>query len=106
MGHGRHHWVVSYWEDIIAEGDVDKEHIRSISPVNFAANVNVPVLLIHGTRDNVVKIKQSEEMVYELEDEDKNVTFVELKKGDHYLSDAQNRMLALKAVDSFLKQHL
>lgn len=104
--HGSDHWVVSYWEEVISNGDFDDDHLEQISPVNFAKNVKAPTLLIHGQYDKVVPIKQSEEMFDELEDLDKDVTFVFLEKGNHSLTKAENRMKALKAIDEFLKKHL
>ncbi|WP_395338661.1 alpha/beta hydrolase family protein [Ningiella sp. W23] len=106
MDHGSDHWVVSYWERVINAGTVSEDFLEKISPVNFADRVKIPILLIHGERDSVVKVRQSTRMEDALEDADKDVTFVRLKKGDHYLSGAENRMQALKAIDSFIKQHL
>lgn len=103
---GKHHWVVSYWERVIAKGNVSEDHIAAISPVNFAHKVDIPVLLLHGERDLIVKVQQSELMYEALKDADKDVVFIELEKGDHYLIDAQNRMLAMKAIDTFVSQHL
>jgi dipeptidyl aminopeptidase/acylaminoacyl peptidase len=51
------------------------------------------VLLIHGENDKVVPIKQSEEMYDEMKDANKDVTFIELNDGDHYLITAKNRIL-------------
>ena len=104
--HGSHHWVVSYWEDVISNGDFNDDHLESISPINFVQSIKAPVLLIHGEYDEVVPLKQSENMFDELEDLEKNVTFVELDKGNHYLSQAENRMKALQVIDKFLKKHM
>ena len=104
--YGSDHWVVSYWEKIIAEGEVKEDHLAQISPINHIEKIVAPVLLVHGSYDQVVPIKQSEEMFDELEDADKKVTFVELEKGDHHLSKGENRMKALKAIDRFVKTHI
>ncbi|WOH35750.1 hypothetical protein RI844_10180 [Thalassotalea fonticola] len=37
---------------------------------------------------------------------DKKVTFIKLKHGDHHLSNAENRMKALKVMDKFIKQYI
>lgn len=104
--YGSDHWVVAYWEDVIANGEVEEDHLEQISPINHVKNIKAPVLLIHGQYDKVVPDDQSEEMVDEMEDEDKQVTYVELEKGDHYLSKAKNRMKAMRAIDSFIKKHI
>jgi len=104
--YGSHHWVVSYWERIIANGQVADDHLEKISPINHVEKINKPVLLIHGQRDLVVPMKQSEMMYEELIDAEKTVEFIELEKGDHYLRNFQNRMAALKAIDVFIKKHI
>lgn len=104
--YGSDHWVVSYWQDVISKGDVKEDHLEQISPINYVNNVNVPILLIHGVQDQTVPLRQSEDMYDELEDANKNVTFIELEKGDHQLSQAKNRLKALKAIDKFIKQFI
>ncbi|NQY37686.1 MAG: prolyl oligopeptidase family serine peptidase [Alteromonadaceae bacterium] len=106
IDHGSDHWVVAYWQTVISKGDVKKNHLQQISPINYVTKVKAPVLLIHGEWDEIVPFEQSENMFDELEDADKNVTFIELEKGDHYLSNAKNRMKALKAIDKFIKQFI
>lgn len=104
--HGKDHWVVSYWNRVIKNGDVEDNFLEKISPINYVKQVKAPVLLIHGARDEVVPFDQSEEFFDEMEDANKVVKLVELKKGNHYLSKAENRMKAMKAIDAFLKQYL
>jgi dipeptidyl aminopeptidase/acylaminoacyl peptidase len=104
--YGNDHWVVAYWEDVIANGKVDENHLEQISPINHVKNIKAPVLLIHGEYDKVVPIKQSKKMFDEMQDEDKDVTFLELKKGDHYMSTAENRMKAMLAIEAFVKKHI
>lgn len=104
--YGKKHWVVAYWNEVIAEGEVDKDHIAQISPINFVEDIKIPVLLLHGTLDEVVPDHQSENMFEELEDAGKTVEYIELPKGDHYLSGSENRMRALKEIDKFLQKYL
>ena len=103
---GRNHWVVAYWKDVIAKGDVDEEHLKQISPINHVKNIKAHVLLIHSEYDNVVPIHQTEEMFDEMKDQNKDVTFLELEKGDHHLSNAENRMKAMIAIDKFIRKHI
>jgi dipeptidyl aminopeptidase/acylaminoacyl peptidase len=106
INYGSDHWVVSYWQDLISNGDINKDHLKQISPINHIKNINIPILLIHGELDQIVPISQSEEMFDELEDADKKANFIELEKGDHYLSKGKNRMQALRKIDEFIKKHI
>nr|WP_252730517.1 alpha/beta fold hydrolase [Colwellia sp. E2M01] len=103
---GKYHWVVSYWDRVISNGNLEEDHLEKISPINSVKNITAPVLLIHGEHDLVVSFDQSDDMFDEMEDEDKDVTFVELAKGTHYLSNPENRVKALEAIDKFIKKNL
>lgn len=103
---GMYHWVVSYWQDLIAKGDVNAEHLEQISPINHIDKVRAPILLIHGKRDKTVLVEQSKNMFSQLKKAKKAATFIELEHGVHHLSNADNRMKALKAIGQFIKQHI
>ncbi|NQY41320.1 MAG: S9 family peptidase [Henriciella sp.] len=104
--HGRDHWVISYWEDVMAEGDARRKKLQSISPANFAENAKAPILLIHGDDDTVVPFTQSTRMRSALKRADKQVELVKLKGEDHWLSVADTRMQTLRAMDAFLAEHM
>ncbi|KUM54926.1 alpha/beta hydrolase family protein [Rheinheimera sp. EpRS3] len=76
------------------------------SPLTHADKVQVPVLLIHGTKDRSVPVKQSTAMFRALKNKKKSVEYIELEDGDHYLSTNSHRLETFKAMDRFLKSHL
>lgn len=98
--------IVTYWRELLAKGDIKEEHLEQISPINFVKNIKAPMLIIYSELDWVVPKEQSENMIDEMEDEEKEFTSIELIKGTHSLSDSKNRMQALKAIDKFLKKNL
>ncbi|TRX52339.1 prolyl oligopeptidase family serine peptidase [Thalassomonas sp. M1454] len=104
--YGSDHWVVAYWDKVVISDKEKSEQLELISPINHVNKVIAPILLIHGEYDQIVSIAQSEDMYDELKDLNKNVTFIELKKGDHYLSNGENRLKALQEIAKFLKAHL
>ena len=104
--HGSNHWVVSYWEDVMAEGDARRKKLQSISPANYAENAKAPILLLHGDDDTVVPISQSTRMRNALKRAGKQVELIKLKGEDHWLSVADTRMQTLRAMDEFLATHM
>ncbi|MBU2114124.1 MAG: S9 family peptidase [Gammaproteobacteria bacterium] len=84
----------------------DFDLLEQRSPVNHVDKIQVPVLLVHGTKDRSVPVKQSVAMYKALKSEDKDVQYIELEDGDHYLSTNSHRLQTFQAMDSFLKQHL
>ena len=45
-------------------------------------------------------------MYEKLNASDKQVKFLELEDGDHYLSNGSNRMKVLEAIDKFIMKHI
>ncbi len=83
----------------------DKEKLDATSPVNLAGAVKIPVLLIHGTRDTVVPIKQSELMDEALRQAGKDVRFVKIKDMWHSPDLNEYKKLYPPMLE-FLDQHL
>ncbi|WP_448249525.1 alpha/beta hydrolase family protein [Thalassotalea agariperforans] len=84
----------------------DFSKLWDVSPQKHADKIKAPVLLIHGTKDRVVRVEQSEDMFDELEDEDKQVEYLEIEKADHYLSNNEHRLQTFGAMDKFLNTFL
>lgn len=83
-----------------------RSELKDASPVNHVEKIAVPVLLVHGTEDRSVRVKHSRKMARRLEKAKKEVEYVELDGGDHYLSNENHRIATFKAMDQFLKTHL
>jgi len=104
--HGRNHWVVSYWEKAIANGDASRDTLQEKSPVKYAENFQAPVLLIHGRDDLVVKINQSRRMEKALKRANKPVELIEMRGQGHFLLTPGARLKALEAMADFVEEHI
>jgi dipeptidyl aminopeptidase/acylaminoacyl peptidase len=104
--HGRGHWALAYWSEVIARGDASKATLDTISPANFSKSFAAPVLLVHGDKDNVVNYEQSRHMQRQLRRADKPVELIKLKGEDHYLSEPATRLECLEAVVAFINERL
>ena len=96
--------AVAYWRQDI--GSPFDRNVIDHSPLNAAAEIDVPVLLLHATNDTVVPISQSREMAKTLATMGKPVTLIELKGEDHWLSNASTRLEVLEDTDRFLRMYL
>jgi dipeptidyl aminopeptidase/acylaminoacyl peptidase len=76
---------LAYKYDLKAIGDPgrDVERLRAKSPTRLAAAISIPVLLIHGTDDEVVSVEQARKMKRALEGAKKSVRYVEIKYMGH-----------------------
>jgi dipeptidyl aminopeptidase/acylaminoacyl peptidase len=96
---------VSIWKRRIG-ADVDGSMLDRVSPANYAAQVKIPVLLLHSEKDTTVPIVQSEIEMKALKGAGKQVEFVALPGDDHYLEFADTRIALLKKVEAFLAAHI
>ena len=95
---------VAYWRDHI--GPSTDAKVIEKSPAKAAAQIRVPVMLMHAANDTVVPESQSREMARELEKLKKPVTYVALAGEDHWLSQSATRLQMLKELEKFLSAQL
>lgn len=76
-----------FYKDRLAEvSEETRKYIADSSPLTHAAETKCPVLLTHGTVDDVVAVSQSERMASELKKAGKTCEFIKIPQGDHYFS--------------------
>jgi dipeptidyl aminopeptidase/acylaminoacyl peptidase len=96
--------ALAYWRTDI--GSPFDRNVIDRSPINAAADIEVPVLLLHAVDDTVVPVQQSQNMGSALTRLGKPVTLIELPGEDHWLSKAATRLEVLEDTNHFLRQYL
>jgi dipeptidyl aminopeptidase/acylaminoacyl peptidase len=76
------------------------------SPLKQVANINIPVLLIHGAKDWRVQPDQSKEMAAALRRANKKFELVIIKGATHEMERQTDRVTLLKQVEAFLTAQL
>lgn len=104
--YGKESSIVAYWERQLGQGEIDNNDLDAISPINFAAKIKIPLLLLHSDKDVIVDPGQSTKMKSALAKEKKPVDIIELTGDDHYLSKFPTRKKALEETLSFVNKHL
>ncbi len=93
-----------------AIGDInnrdDREMLKEASAVNHLLKIKQPILLVHGTYDTQVRVKQSKDFAAKAERAGLDVTYVEMDRATHYFDDYNNRLELFRLVDGFLEEHL
>ncbi len=92
-----------FWDRFLGVSDPDDPKLDAISPIKHVDRVSIPILLIHGKDDTVVRFWQSEDMADALRKAGKQVEFVQLKAEDHWLSRSETRLQMLEATVKFLE---
>lgn len=83
-----------------------RRDLKERSPLHYADKISAPVLLIHGSKDRTVPVKQSRKMHKALQKHGVAVEYLELEDGDHYLSNNDHRLATFRAMEKFLDTHL
>jgi dienelactone hydrolase len=84
---------------------VSDPKVAARSPLQHAAAVDVPVLLIHGKDDTVVDYAQSSSMANALKSAGKTVEFVTLPGEDHWMSRSATRLQMLTSAVTFIEKN-
>jgi dipeptidyl aminopeptidase/acylaminoacyl peptidase len=94
-----------YLERFLGVTDAGDKRLDEISPLRHAAQISVPLLLIHGQDDITVPYDQSVDIAKALKRAGRNAEFVTLKNEDHYLSRSATRLQMLQSSVDFLARN-
>jgi len=105
--------IPPYWAPIKAQfvkrvGDVENDEAlnRKISPLFYADNVRVPLIIAQGANDPRVNIRESDQMVKAMRDKGLAVTYVVYTDEGHGFARPNNRLDFYGRVDEFLGTQL
>jgi dipeptidyl aminopeptidase/acylaminoacyl peptidase len=90
--------------DVVAKFVGSGPHIVEGSPLHHAADIKVPVLLVHGTLDSNVAYEESAKMESALEDAGAKSELETFKGLDHQLEDSDARTEMLTKIGTLLDQ--
>jgi dipeptidyl aminopeptidase/acylaminoacyl peptidase len=94
-----------YWNRFMGVSGPSDPLLERLSPIKHVAAINVPVMLIHGRDDTVVRFDQSSDMYDAMKRAKKDVEMVTLKNEDHWLSRGETRLQMLQSTVGFLRAH-
>jgi len=94
-----------YWLRFMGADGAKDPDLNAISPAQQAAKVDIPVLLIHGKDDTVVRYDQSQAMADALKKAGKPFQFVTLDGEDHWLSRGATRQKMLNETVAFVEKN-
>lgn len=95
---------LAYWYGYVGDPAVatDRERMQKVSPVNWAAQIERPLLIIQGAKDVRVPAEQSRTMVERLRQHGKPVEYIEVEDMGHSTGYWAHHLLVLRATERFL----
>ena len=104
--YGKDSDVYAYWVKQIGDPDRDAARIDAVSPALHADQIRMPVLLIHGDKDEIVPYEQSKIMKKALEKAGRPTDLVTLEDEGHSGFTDDDSRLVLTTIDAYLAKHL
>lgn len=95
-----------YWLKSVGDPGADRAQLEAVSPLRRAADWRPPVLLMHGSSDDIVPVSQSRDMDRALSRAGKDVRFVVLEDEGHSDWSTRSETLVLTEIEAFLARHL
>jgi dipeptidyl aminopeptidase/acylaminoacyl peptidase len=89
----------------MAVGD-DEKALYDQSPVKYAADIRVPILLVHGNHDQRVSFEHARAMVAAMEKAEKSMETFFFGDETHGIYGTENRQAYYERVLGFLRRHL
>jgi dipeptidyl aminopeptidase/acylaminoacyl peptidase len=103
----------AYWKPFLEQinerwGDPVKDSLQmyQTSPVFHAENIKVPVFIAQGANDSRVRMRQSEQLVEELEKHNKEFEYVLIQGEGHAFSNEEKTVDLMVKIENFLEHHL
>ncbi len=104
--HGNASEEYAYWQEVIGRPNADRERLRAASPSRHAANITIPVLLIHGETDDIVPASQSVLMQNALRAAGREVRYISVEGVGHSYWASQHEARAMREIELFLARHI
>lgn len=105
LGEVRSSASVRYWEQYMGSRFSNREGRETITPVDRAGELGLPMLVLHGDQDTIVPISQMESLRRAMRGRD-NARFEILEGQSHYFDTAVMRERMLQESGDFLLEHL
>ena len=101
-------WSVEYEDLIRSVGDPDTEadFMKSRSPLYYAEDVDIPMLIVQGENDVRVPRRESDQMVAALEEAGVSVTYMLFPDTGHGFSSNTGRQKFYSSMEEFLAENL
>ncbi len=90
----------------LGEKATDEGFAKSVSPLNYVAKTNPPILIVHGDADPTVPVQQSQELYKRLQEAGVKSQLIIVPGGLHGKFEKEKNTEINKAVIEFIKQNI
>lgn len=98
----KNYFSYEFWKTAL--GTNDSKYLSKISPINYASELNKPLLIFHGKNDKIVNVEQAENMVNAIRQNYKYVKLEVLQREGHTIEDSNSVGYILDSSNEFFKK--
>lgn len=95
--------AVDYYHRTIGHSKDDRELLEKHSPINYIANIDDPIFIIHGVRDPRVPISQARMLRAEMKKQKKPFEWLVKTDEGHGFRKEENRIEEFQKIEEFIK---
>jgi dipeptidyl aminopeptidase/acylaminoacyl peptidase len=95
-----------FFREWIGDPKLAPEFLAEVSPVNFAAKITAPLLIVQGKEDRTVPPKQARKLIAALEKAGRPPQELFIPKEGHSFKDEKSRSKLYGELEQFLAKHL
>lgn len=103
---GRNSETLAYWQAHMGDLNEDAEMLEARSPARLSDRIQIPILLVHGERDDIVPYEQSTLMVRALKRSGKPHEFLSFETAGHSWRNSEDERTEFETIQRFLAEHL
>jgi dipeptidyl aminopeptidase/acylaminoacyl peptidase len=93
------------WKSSILGTSDKKLNVNSVSALKQIKAIASPLLLVHGTKDYIVPVRQSDRLRDALSKNSKTFDYVRIENGAHSLAESEQREKLFNAIEAFLNKY-
>ncbi|AOP14100.1 Dipeptidyl-peptidase IV [Bacillus licheniformis] len=101
--------VPDFWQPMmekwVGNPERDYEKMKADSPVTYLENMTQPMLIIQGANDPRVVKEESDQVVDQLRNMERNIEYLVLENEGHGFSKKENKMKVYRAIFEFFEKH-
>ncbi|SMO38622.1 Dipeptidyl aminopeptidase/acylaminoacyl peptidase [Solitalea koreensis] len=96
----------SMFYEMVANPELDADYLRDVSPIFHTDKINIPVMIVQGSKDPRVNINETNQFVKSLQKRNIEVKYVVNQNEGHMLTKEENRLKFYEELEQFLSQNM
>ena len=100
----KNYFAYEFWNSAL--GSNQSKYLNKISPISYVEDINIPLLIFHGKKDDVIPVEHSQEMIDALNEHKKDAKLEVLQNEGHSIYDSNSLGYIMDSSAEFFKKQI